>query len=180
MSIKFFNEIKRLANVKSRKLLLFMLTVANYCFPYQFQSVHYLTISTHCHALLKYRSEDNINYIGGSSMQHSEQILLPLPLHSLHSSGARQQLNLVRLNSISFNKYYYCNFLLLTHLKQASNQLQRNHRSHYVLGASKSNYRAVAKEAIFVVVRMQQLDFSLEAFTKLKALAKMSVCQLVN
>ena len=75
-------------------------------------------------------------------------------------------------------------FLLLTHLKQASNQLQRNHRSQYVLGAFKNNYCAAnleAQEAIFVVVRMQELwslhcNFSLEVFTKLKALAKMLVC----
>ena len=53
--------------------------------------------------------------------------LLPI---SLHNSGARQLLNLVRLNSISLNKKlgnYYCNLLWLTHLKQTSNQLQRNH-----------------------------------------------------
>ena len=51
-----------------------------------------------------------------------------------------------------------CNFLLLTHLKQTSNQLQSNHRSHHILGASKNYYRVAnseAQEAIFVVVRMQ-------------------------
>ena len=32
----------------------------------------------------------------------------------------------------------YCNFLLLTHLKQTSNQPQKNHRSDHLLGASKT------------------------------------------